>query len=282
MTTIISVSELDNLLKNEDILLLDCRFDLVDEQYGQESWRKSHIPSSIYVHLNKDLSAPVTVDTGRHPLPDVSVFKQRLKDWGLTASTHVVAYDDGAGMFAARLWWLLRWLGHTNVSVLDGGWSAWTAADKVATTEVRQAPVSADDNYIDSLTENSAMVVNAEDVSNCLANEQFRLWDARDPRRFSGEIEPVDKKAGHIPGAENVFFMQNLSDGLFMSPDELKQRFNKLLSGDDPATVVHMCGSGVTACQNQLAMEIAGLSGGKLYPGSWSEWINDPDRPTEP
>lgn len=277
----ISARELNKLLKDKHALILDCRFDLTDVDYGQRSWQQGHIPGAMYVDLERALSAPVTEATGRHPLPQPADFKQSLKQWGLRPDSRVIAYDDGAGMFAARLWWLLRWLGHTNVRVLDGGWAAWQAAGLDVSTEADFTTDPAAD-YIDSLQPDNSLLIDADTLMDKLQVNMPPLWDARDPQRFAGAVEPIDKKAGHIPGAENVFFMQNLDNGHFLPADQLKQRFDQLLAGRSAQSVIHMCGSGVTACQNQLAMAIAGLPTGKLYAGSWSEWIIDPARPTEP
>ena len=278
MKSIVNIMELNQSLGNADLIIVDCRFDLANTDYGLNAWKQGHIPDAIYANLDHDLSGPVTTNTGRHPLPDADAFRRLLANWGLNKHSHVVAYDDGAAMFASRLWWLLRWYGHQQVSVLDGGWNAWQAAGLAQQADALKAPQVTD--YPENLQPDLAWLVDADSLSQQL-QQGVSLWDARDPRRFSGEIEPIDIKAGHIPGAVNVPFMDNLQQGGFLSTEALRARFDALLGDTRAEEVIHMCGSGVTACQNLLAMEIAGYKPGRLYAGSWSEWITDDSRPVE-
>lgn len=257
--------------------VIDCRFDLARPDAGEAAWREAHIPGAVYAHLDLDLSSAVGPGTGRHPLPDADQLAARLGEWGICADTQVVAYDASGGAMAARLWWLLRWLGHEAVAVLDGSWQGWQARGYPtdnATPNVQPAaflrraslgrPVQTD--------EVMAAVNGASDM---------RLVDARGVERFRGDVEPIDSVAGHIPGALNRPFNDNLgSDGFFLAPEILRERFGLVSSGHSER-VAHYCGSGVTACHNVLAMELAELSGSRLYAGSWSEWIRDSSRPVK-
>lgn len=250
--------------------VFDCRHDLLQPQAGEAQYRAGHIPGALFAHLERDLSGPKSGRNGRHPLPDRGAFIAWLGQVGLRPSDKVACYDAGNGSMAARLWWMLRWAGHENVAVLDGGFAKWTAEQRPVTAEVPRFPAT-------RYPVRPALVSHAEtnDVS-----KARMLLDARAPVRFRGEQEPIDPVAGHIPGARNRFNAQNVAaDGTFKSPTELKKEFEAILSGHSPSETIHYCGSGVAACHNLLAMEIAGLTGGKLYPGSWSEWIADPKRP---
>ena len=255
--------------------LFDCRHDLAKPDWGESQYREAHIPGAVFASLDRDLSAPKTGRNGRHPLPDPDAFIQWLSRNGVTQADHVVCYDGGNGAMAARLWWLLRWFGHENVAVLDGGFAKWTKEGRPVTAEIPTYPAS---TYHGEMNENRA--VGARYVWRNLPH--VFLLDARAPERYRGEKEPIDPEAGRIPGALNRFNGDNVNaDGTFKDPAVLKDAFLKVLNHRPPTELVHYCGSGVSACHNLLAMEIAGLPGGKLYAGSWSEWIADPSRPRE-
>lgn len=257
--------------------IFDCRYDLRDPCVGARAFADGHIPGAQYLHLSHDLSGDPDGSNGRHPLPDPKLFAMRLGALGLTPDMPVAVYDDAGGMFAARLWWMLRWIGHQgHVAVLDGGIQAWTTAG----FRLSQQPQS----YLAQSYPlvKTGPVVRADDVLNFLGASSAYLLDARSPDRFRGENETLDPVGGHIPGAHNRFFRDNLTDdGHFKSPDLLRAEFAAQLGNADPAAVIHSCGSGVTACHNLLAMEVAGLTGSQLYAGSWSEWSSDPSRPIE-
>jgi len=261
--------------REHPLALVDCRFDLGDSTAGERAWLAGHLPGAVYAHLERDLSGPVGASTGRHPLPDPAALARRCGQWGIDANVQVVVYDDANGAFAARLWWLLRWLGHDAVAVLDGGLRAWLAAGGSLTTDVTTpAPRSFAARRDDSRW------VNAETVASELAADRCQLVDARALDRYAGEVEPIDPVAGHVPGAVSAPFSGNLGpDGRFLAPDSLASRWRTLLAGRPACALIAMCGSGVTACHDLLALEIAGLPGGRLYAGSWSEWIRDPSRP---
>ncbi|MDS4027506.1 MAG: sulfurtransferase [Candidatus Contendobacter sp.] len=272
--TLIDVATLRAHLNAPHWVVVDCRFNLMDVEAGRRAYQKGHLPGARYAHLDEDLSSPITPVTGRHPLPDPARLARRLGDWGIGPGIQVVVYDDLGGMLAAaRLWWLLRWLGHEAVAVLDGGLSAWQRAGGPLVAEpprVRPVTFHARPNDRCWLTTARVLALPAEDV----------MLDARAAARFRGEMEPVDPVAGHIPGAINLPTEGHLNaDGHFLPRAELWARFMAALGERSPATVVHSCGSGVTACHNLLAMEAAGLRGSRLYAGSWSEWIRDPARP---
>ncbi|HEY4083552.1 MAG TPA: sulfurtransferase [Burkholderiaceae bacterium] len=265
-TTLISAAEL-----SPSMLVIDVGFDLADTDAGERAYAQGHLPGTHYLHLDRDLSGAKTGRNGRHPLPDRAAFAERLRALGLSTDTQVVAYDAQGGMYAARLWWMLRWIGHSAVAVLDGGKQAWTGA---LSTEV---PARTPGNFTlgdESLTP----VLDADQVQSRLGT--VRLIDARAPERFRGDVEPLDPQAGHIPGASNRLFKLNLQeDGRFKPAAQLREEFSALLAPFDASGVVHQCGSGVTACHNLLAMEHAGLASSALYAGSWSEWSSDPARP---
>ncbi len=275
-TTLIGVESLQELLGGPHLVLVDCRFDLMDPAAGRRAYATGHIPGARYADLNRDLSAPVGALTGRHPLPDPQAFAGWLGSIGIDNDSQVIAYDEGNGSIAARLWWMLRWVGHEAVAVLDGGFKAWNAGGGALQTQ----PANPEPRYFSPRVRADA-VLNAADVNALLLSARGLLIDARAQERFAGEIEPIDPVAGHIPGAVNHPFSQNLAaDGHFLPAGELKHRWLERLAGKDPKNLAAMCGSGVTACHDLLSLEIAGLSGGKLYAGSWSEWIRDPRRPT--
>jgi thiosulfate/3-mercaptopyruvate sulfurtransferase len=276
-TTLISAGELADLPEAERVVL-DCRFQLSDPDHGHHAYNKGHIPGAYYLNLDYHLSGAKTGRNGRHPLPEGQRLAVKLGACGVQPGKQVVVYDDTGGMFAARAWWLLRWLGHEAVAVLDGGLPAWLASGGELT---HATPRRQTRRYISHPALTQAVKVDVV-VAN-LRSPSFVLVDARSPERFRGEGETLDPVGGHIPGALNHFFMRNLDEGgRFKDKDRLKQEWIALLGEhDDWSEVVHQCGSGVTACVNLLAMEHAGLTGSRLYPGSWSEWCSDPARPVE-
>jgi thiosulfate/3-mercaptopyruvate sulfurtransferase len=276
-TTVISAEDLNSHIEDNNWVVIDCRFTLTDPGAGQRAYDESHIPGARYMHLDDDLAAPVTEGTGRHPLPDPDTLARKLGELGIDNNTQVVAYDDTFGAMASRLWWLLRWLGHDKVALLDGGLPAWIR---------KKLPLTADLPLIEKKTfiptVRTDMVIDMPAMEVIVASSENVIIDARAEERFTGEVEPLDKVAGHIPGAANLPFEDNLDlDGTFMSKDEMAELYADLLDDKSADQVVMMCGSGVTACHNLVAMEIAGLKGAKLYAGSWSEWITDPGHPVE-
>lgn len=275
-TTLISTQELATQLGNPNWVVFDCRFALTDPNGGRVAYAEGHIPGARYVHLDDDLADLATPDAGRHPLPDPKTLSEKLCRWGVGINRQVVVYDDSYGSMAARMWWLLRWLGHPDVALLDGGYPKWQREKRPI---AKEAPVDIHSASCPSLPERSQWV-SAQEVMESLSSDKTRLIDARPDRRFSGEYEPFDPVAGHVPGAINWPFDENLDfDGTFLAPEALRENYQALLKGAAPHQVIHMCGSGVTACHNILAMEAAGLPGSRLYPGSWSEWIADPTHP---
>ena len=273
-TQLISVPELATLA-TPAWRIFDCRFNLADPPAGRAGYTAGHLPGAFYLDLEEDLSGPVSGLNGRHPLPDPPLLADKLGSLGVAPGTQVVAYDDAGGMFAARLWWLLRWLGHERVAVLNGGLQAWTAAGHPLATD---KPAAVGTAFEPRLQE--SMRVDAEYVQGHLHSPAMLLIDARAPDRFRGENETLDPVGGHIPGAINRFFRDNLdASGCFKPAAQLQEEFGTLIKGGDAHQVVLQCGSGVTACHNLLAMELAGLSGARLYAGSWSEWCADPARP---
>ena len=274
-TTIVSTELLASHLT--DWAIVDCRFDLQNVQWGHEQYRLAHVPGAVYANLNADLSATPTGSNGRHPLPAVDALAATLGRLGIARSTQVVAYDQDTGAYASRLWWLLRYLGHDAVAVLDGGWAKWVGEGRPTRTGNETRPAA---TFTASLRPDAR--VDLGDVVTRVNSHSGLLIDARAPERFEGRTETIDRVAGHIPGAVNHFFKQNLgADGTMLPPETLRTAFEQILAGRTPENAVMYCGSGVTACQNLLAMEHAGLSGTKLYVGSWSEWSSDPARPVE-
>jgi thiosulfate/3-mercaptopyruvate sulfurtransferase len=257
-------------------VLLDCRFSLEDPSQGEQQYRAAHLPGAHYMHLDYHLSGVKTGSNGRHPLPDAQRLAVDFGAQGIGPKTQVVTYDDSGGMFAARAWWLLRWLGHEHVAVLDGGLSAWL--DAGGKTE-SSPPARHTQRF--ALRPKLASSVSASDIEANLETARFTVVDARSPERFRGQNETLDPAGGHIPGALNRFYRDNLGpDGCFKSPERLRQEWQALLGNESSGlNIVHQCGSGVTACVNLLAMEIAGLGGSRLYPGSWSEWCANPAHP---
>ncbi|WP_411726142.1 sulfurtransferase [Methyloglobulus sp.] len=274
-TTLISAESLNQHLNDLDWVIIDCRFSLADTEAGFKAYRHGHIPNARYAHLDKDLSSTVTDLTGRHPLPSFTSLVKKLGTWGIANDSQVVVYDDVSGAFAGRLWWLLRCLGHDKIAVLDGGYKHWQKLGYPVTTTLPTIKAAIFRAYP---AENSGLT--ALQVQNGLARKSLCLIDARTPERYRGEREPIDPVAGHIPGALNRPFQLNLdSKGFFLSAKDLRSQFKQIIGEKNPGQVVHTCGSGVTACHNLLAMEVAGLTGSKLYAGSWSEWIRNKNRP---
>lgn len=276
-TTLISTDALAACLTDPTFVVIDCRFRLDDVAWGEREYAARHVPGATYAHLDRDLSGPKTGANGRHPLPDPDAFARAMGRLGVTRGAQVVAYDQDNGIFASRLWWLLRWLGHDAVAVLDGGFARWTAEGRptVAGQEQRAAGDF-------SGTPRAGMVADVKDVIARIRSGGWRLVDARSPERYRGDVEPVDRVAGHIPTAVDHFFKRNLDEGgTFRTPENLAAQFRESLGGFSPDRVVCYCGSGVTACHNLLALEHAGLPGAQLYPGSWSEWSSDSSRPFE-
>lgn len=272
--TLISVDELAGHLTDSDWCVIDCRHDLANPNFGRSAYIDGHLPGALFLHLDQDLSGARNGSNGRHPLPDPLVLAERLGACGIDRHTQVVGYDDAGGMYAARLWGLLRWLGHDRVAVLDGGYRAWCDDARPVTTELRQ-PIPC--RFEASV---QPVMVDVAHVSSHLDDPSMLIVDARSPDRFRGENETLDPVGGHIPGAINRFFRDNLApDGRFKPAGELRSAFLSVLAGREPGLAVHQCGSGVTACHNLLAMEHAGLPGSRLYAGSWSEWCADPGRP---
>lgn len=257
--------------------MVDCRYKLDDGPWGEREYIKGHIPGAAYASLGRDLAGPPSGRNGRHPLPDIHSVTATFGRFGIGNGVQVVAYDQDSGMFASRLWWLLRWLGHDAVAVLDGGFATWIADGyPTSSGEERRAPCEFHPSP------RADFVVDAGDVASRMNHSDWRLLDARSPERYRGDVETLDKVGGHIPSAIDHFFQWNLDDrGLFRSPEDLRERFERVTGDVSPERVVCYCGSGVTACHNLLALEHAGLLGAKLYPGSWSEWSSDPSRPIE-
>jgi thiosulfate/3-mercaptopyruvate sulfurtransferase len=276
-TTLIDAGSLQSLLGAPSLVVLDCRFDLAAPEAGRHAYLRAHIPTAHYVDLNRDLSSPVAPATGRHPLPDPERLAALFGSLGIGSDTQVVAYDESNGSLAARAWWLLRWLGHNGAAILDGGFRAWQeAGSAVESGEPGTAPRAT--QFV--ARPDWAAVISTAELVRALEDRRRLLVDARAPERFAGKIEPIDPVAGHVPGAVNHPFMANLgADGRFLPQAELERRWRERLAGIASTDVIAMCGSGVTACHDLLAMELAGLPGAKLYAGSWSEWIRDPRRP---
>ena len=275
-TTLVGTAQLAEHLDDPKWVVFDCRHDLAKPDSGAKEYAGAHIPGARFLHVDRDLAAPVTGKNGRHPLPDPQLFMRTLGIAGVDSSKQVIAYDAQTGVYAARLWWMLRWLGHENVAVFDGGYAKWTGEARPVTSAVPQpAPVR-------FAGKPRPIAVDAENVLSSLGQPGRILVDARAPDRYRGENETLDPVGGHIPGSINRFFRDNLGAGAcFKSAAELASAYGALLGDASPDTVVHSCGSGVSACHNLLAMEIAGLTGSRLYPGSWSEWCSDPSRPIE-
>ncbi|MEB2644251.1 sulfurtransferase [Pseudomonas sp. C 49-2] len=276
LAQLISPQQLAERQKAGGVVILDCRFALEDPDYGRCSYAEGHIEGAQYADLERHLSGPVTKGvTGRHPLPAADTLVQQLRAWGISADTDIVLYDDGPGAYAARAWWLLAWLGKRDgVFILDGGLKAWHSAGFPLSLD---APLVEPGSFAG--TPDNRLLLDAEHLQKRLGQPGLTLIDARAQPRFRGEVEPIDPIAGHIPGAQCAAFNENLgADGRFLPPEQLKQRFAAQLQGRSPDELVAYCGSGVTACHNLFALSLAGYPLGKLYAGSWSEWITDPAR----
>jgi thiosulfate/3-mercaptopyruvate sulfurtransferase len=272
LNTLIST---DELARHPEWRVFDCRHDLLKPELGWQQYRVAHIPGAAFAHLDRDLSAPKSGTNGRHPLPDPQVFIGWLGRQGLKPADKVVCYDGGSGSMAARMWWMLRWVGHDAVAVLDGGFGKWTKEGRAVTAEVRSFPATGYPGRV-----RPEMAVDVAYVQSHLRDAA--ILDARAPARWRGDTEPIDPVAGRIPGSLNRFSNDNLqADGTFKRPEVLKQEFLTVLGTRKLQDIIHSCGSGVAACHNLLAMQVAGLEGGRLYAGSWSEWIADPQRPRE-
>jgi len=279
-STLIDAATLRGLAGKSDTVVIDCRFDLNDPEAGRRAYLAGHIPGARYADLNRDLSAPLSASSGRHPLPAPPVFAATLERLGIGNATQVIAYDDAGGAYAARAWWLLRWLGHSSVAVLDGGIKAWSAAGGTLESGSEAPPRDAPAGGRIVPRANAAAVIDTAEIAAFLSDGANLLVDARAAERYAGSVEPIDTVAGHISGAVNHPFSANLApDGRFLAASELRRLWDARLAGRQVAHVAAMCGSGVTACHNLLSMEIAGLRGARLYAGSWSEWIKDPNRP---
>ncbi len=277
-STLIEIEELAQHLGAEDWVIVDCRFSLDDPGWGKRVYREAHIPRAVYAHLDEDLCGPIIPGhTGRHPLPSIEHLRERFSRWGIAENIQVVAYDDAGGaMAAARLWWLLHWLGHERAAVLNGGWSEWQRKSLPQRSGEEQGRYR---RFIPRPAMD--MIVTADEILNPNRDENPVLVDVRNPERYRGQVEPIDPVAGHIPGAISLPYQELLQDGKLLPPEKLRQIFVRHLSARKVAQAVFYCGSGVTAALSVLAAAHAGLGMPKLYPGSWSEWICDPQRPVE-
>jgi len=276
-STIITPDALAAHLGDPTWAIVDCRFMLEDTGWGEGAYAVGHVPGAVYAHLDRDLSAAKTGKNGRHPLPATEVAAQTFSRLGIDEATDVVAYGVQTDMFPTRLWWMLRWLGHDRVAVLDGGFERWTAEGR----PVRSGPETRAPRRF-TPRERSEMVIGADAVASLLGNDHWRLVDARAPERYRGEIEPLDAQAGHIPGAVDFPYRETVSgSGSLLPREELRRAFEPVMAGVSAERIVCYCGSGVSACQDLLALEHAGFPGAKLYAGSWSEWCSDPSRPIE-
>lgn len=281
-TTLISTDDLASNLQTPDWVIFDCRSSLLDHKAGLKAYQDGHIPNAIFCSLETDLSSPITPSTGRHPLPNFDEFIKKLSDWGVDNETQIIAYDDVGGAFAVRLWWQLRTLGHNKVAVLNGGIPQWIKEEKPLSQALPTITPKIFTATIND-SESDKEWLSTQQIQENLEAKTFTVLDARTPERYRGESEPIDTVAGRVPESLNRAFQLNLGkDGLFLDADELQNQFEPIINqtpNKSAQDVVHLCGSGVTACHNMLAMEIAGLTGSKLYAGSWSEWIRDGKRP---
>lgn len=275
--TIISVDDVSANLANENWFIFDCRFVLKDPHGGHKKFEQGHLPGAQFVNLDEGLSSPTTPTSGRHPLPDADTLVEKLRSWGVNNDSQIVCYDDASGAFAARMWWLLLWLGHQGVAVLDGGIDKWVASGLPLVTDKQARPRGTFSGVADD-----GMWVDIEFVQKRLASNDIALLDARSHERFTAIDKKTDPVPGHVPGADNYPFAENLNQqGEFLSAKELQQRFATVFSRHSQEQTINMCGSGVTACHNLLAMNIAGFPRTRLYVGSWSEWIKDSNRPVD-
>lgn len=271
-TTLINAKTVHAHLDDPKWIIVDCRFQLADVNWGRAVYVESHIPTAVYAHLDDDLSGPPVTDSGRHPLPTPEALVALFSRLGISADSQVVAYDNANGMVASRLWWMLRFMGHENVAVLDGGWAAWQESEyRTASGE------EANETAVFKGEPNMDWLVQMADVS-----PTPLLVDSRAPARYAGESEPLDAQAGHIPGATNFFFQNNWDEnGRYLPSEQITQNMSQLLGNTPADAAVFYCGSGVSACVNLLALAHAGLGNGRLYVGSWSEWSSQPDNPIE-
>lgn len=273
-TTLISTDALAANLGDPNLVIVDCRHNIADVEQGTNAYRAAHLPGAFFLHMDRDLSGVKTGKNGRHPLPDIATLAAALGRIGIDATKQVVAYDQNGGMWASRLWWTLLWLGHHRVAVLDGGVDKWTAEQRPLSADL---PTARATTFVPKPPRPTA---SAQEILEHLGDDTLTVLDARAPERYRGDMEPIDPVAGHIPGAISRPYGANLTpQGTFKSPEALRHEFEAQLADRTPASVVHQCGSGVTACHNLLAMAIAGLPGSRLYPGSWSEWSSDTSRP---
>lgn len=268
--TLISAKTLHAHLNDPDWVIVDCRFSLDDVAWGRQAYLESHIPGAVYAHLDEDLSGPPVTDNGRHPLPSPEDLNQLFRRLGINHETQVVAYDNANGVFAARLWWMLRFMGHENAAVLDGGWAAWQEGGYEVSSGEEENELAAFHGK-----PNLDWLVKMDEVPNAAL-----LIDSRAPDRYAGKFEPLDAKAGHIPGAKNYFYQNNWDqNGRYQPPEMIRKSLHDLLSDAAPEEAVFYCGSGVSACVNLLSMAHAGLGSGRLYVGSWSEWSRSDENP---
>ncbi|MEM7131665.1 MAG: sulfurtransferase [Chloroflexota bacterium] len=278
-TTIISTEELAQNLNNPNWAIIDCRFLLNDTAAGRVGYEEAHIPGAVYAHLDEDLSGPIVPgETGRHPLPSIETFGATLGKWGITSDTQVIAYDTSGCVYAGRLWWMLRWMGHDGVAVLDGDFRLWQKEGRpIASGMEERSPVTFAANP------QPVMAASVDEMVANLSSQRYQTYDARDEPRYRGEVAGMDPVSGHIPGAISAHFAANLNeDGTFRSPEELRARFSQLLGSANPDKTIWYCGSGVSVHHDLLALEIAGFDrGARAYIGSWSDWINDRGRPVE-
>ena len=272
---LISTTELTALMNDApNLVIVDTRHDLINPTMGRDAYAAGHIPGAIYLSIDEDLSGTKTGKNGRHPLPEAEAFAATLGAKGISNQSLVVVYDQGSAMFVGRLWWMLRWVGHNSVFVLDGGIAQWQKEGRAVATAVTTRSAT---TFTASAHEHMRLTV-AQTLT-ALTDPTQRILDARAAERYRGEVEPVDPVAGHIPGAFNRAFANNLRDGLFKPADELRREFDTILAGRAPEQLIHQCGSGVSALANMIAMEHAGIHGSRLYAGSWSEWCSDASRP---
>lgn len=274
---IIKASELNAILQLENTVIIDCRFSLAGANWGRNEYQTAHIPKASYAHLDEDLSGEIIAGTtGRHPFPKIEDFGPLCSKWGIGTDTQVIAYDQGNGGKAARLWFLLKWLGHEKVAVLDGGWAHWEKEGYPTTAE----PSTPTKRVFLPRPDNN-LLLDAQQIVTNIEQKDFLLVDSRSAERYRGEHEPIDPVAGHIPFAISAPYLDNMGEnGQFLPKERLRARFDHILKRKQPAETVFYCGSGVTACHNLLALDYVGLKGAKLYPGSWSDWITDNKRPT--
>jgi thiosulfate/3-mercaptopyruvate sulfurtransferase len=274
---LISTTQLASILDDANLVIVDTRHDLMNASFGRDAYAKAHIPGAIFMSIDDDLASKKTGTNGRHPLPTPEAFAKTLGEKGIGNASKVVVYDQGTSMFVGRLWWMLKWLGHDDVSVLDGGFTQWEKENRPVQSGVQTRTATTFNIAASGAREH--MRVNAAQTLASIGDPQQRIIDARAAERYRGDVEPVDPIAGHIPGAMNRAFGNNLHNGKFKSPEALRAEFETLLAGRAPEAITHQCGSGVSAISNIIAMEHAGLSGSRLYAGSWSEWCADSARP---